>query len=1799
MVSLSAGQAASKSASEQRAVVNSRKRHGVDELSPGEKGTIHTKKRVKFAESSDTSRARGHLTPPPRRSAAPQHIGISPIKFGLGASEQGREVYYDLTDERGRENGEASLSLDTSQLHSMWQKLHEGDRSSADVDASAGLQDSAKSSISLSKLLTLQHRRSSLLPSTPSPLTPSSNVSPTNHSEPVSPYSDVQLMLRKLSSLADSKKEASGTQEADDSMCDNDEDEEEPMIQPFSSSILSEAAIQPQVAKTISHSSIAPAPQLMPQRSSAPPTQVPKASISSNHHVLSHQPPVQSTNPIITRTIPPRPVPSTASLAPVPKRAIFGTRLTKPVSGPANPAVALPASKLPSPQKLATAHPQPINSPSKPLNSPQKLSSQVSSSPSASQGSPKLNRRSVTVGPSTASAFLASSQSQSSPGLVKTLSEPKLSQGAPTSKKSVAEVLDWLDDAGFSYEDFVSVDTNSHPTHGLASNVTAAPTHEATAAPSLHFFEEEGESSSTASSQGSRPTTSNTPEIVDGGTANVSFSEFTFDEDALEAQMAEIEQLRALKPDDEEDEETALTTSRYRRFLVLEVSEGEVQDTRLRAIDSASNSEHFISLRDEWSKLDVQIGDIINVVGRIEPQGSAYTYIVDHQRNLVILHPDVLVFGTMLAQGADCERRAIINYCAKTPARVDIAPEPDIENLVLPKSNHPGPPSANGASAMGSSDTNHSEDNVSKEKPIDPRLALYGIFVHELFQFATDNLDFTSPSLNAYVDVLIQQRLIDIFASGDTEEKVRGVLRGWIPSIVNWAQRFFPSALTDSNAKPNKTSFREPSASRFRTDNNDGTIEIGDKKYTLRVIKTLDVEEHVVSIMYGLKGDIDVTFVIELQPVVPKFPPPRASTLRGPKSPQRGDPSAEYGSTKTLLIPLEVKSGSLNTSFVLQVLIYALLLADRYHRDIPLALLFSIKENNMVALEVTRRQVLFAIEKRNVIASYLHRRYRLPPVLRTPGTCIGCYQADACMTLHRAFEHGTAKSAGIDETNFAKFSSGISDIKHGQFLSNWFSLIDLEQAEVERYRQQNWTLPKKEREKLGRTISGLRLVAVAHSRPEQHTTAHMSQKSTQAGTQSQRLGSQHAKQTVATGKRLLYLTFERWPAQIHSEDGQANASTTSLPEDTHQPRKTKNPPDDAALLFSPDISQSSRKMKLTDLHFSVGDLVILSEGRHFSVTTCTVVEVNAHSLVVSCNRPSLRLPPRELSVMLPTSQRWTPLQSKMKQEKYSIDLEALGATCMPSQSQDFLHGDFENKDLAKIRYRVDREEQQTGFNALKGNILQLFRNTHWARKFRGLFVDLCAPRFGDESVTTAELEKLKALSFSLNSDQILAVNKVLSAKDYALILGMPGTGKTTTVAVLVALLVWRGKTVLLSAATHSAVDGLLLQLLRLDVKFLRLGHPDLVNPAVRHAALLALEDVSSVARLNELVGPGSPRYAVVAATCLGVNHLLLQSRSFDYCIVDETSQATFPTILGPMRLASIGVFIGDLYQLPPIVRSPQAVAAGMQEETIFKMLAAAHPSAVSKLRTQYRMNEAIMKLSNHLIYQGLLRCGSESVANRKFEFSDVDYSVIRSLLDVTKQAAFADPLARTKTWVEEILDHNRQVIFVNTDFVPAPEDKVELADVVRNPIEATIVAILAKTLLHIGVDRQALGIISPLKAQLKQIHLALASILNPSAPLHSKTLFNNVHTVDKYQGADIDCVIVSFVRSNVSRNVGTLLKDWRRINVAFTRAKKKLIIIGSRSTLSSNHLLSAFFELVDQNGFMFNLPPNATSAYTG
>uniref|UniRef100_A0A671L0Q7 DNA replication ATP-dependent helicase/nuclease n=1 Tax=Sinocyclocheilus anshuiensis TaxID=1608454 RepID=A0A671L0Q7_9TELE len=396
----------------------------------------------------------------------------------------------------------------------------------------------------------------------------------------------------------------------------------------------------------------------------------------------------------------------------------------------------------------------------------------------------------------------------------------------------------------------------------------------------------------------------------------------------------------------------------------------------------------------------------------------------------------------------------------------------------------------------------------------------------------------------------------------------------------------------------------------------------------------------------------------------------------------------------------------------------------------------------------------------------------------------------------------------------------------------------------------------------------------------------------------------------------------------------------------------------------------------------------------------------------------------------------------------------------------------------------------------------------------------------------------------LNKPQKQAMKKVLLSKDYTLIVGMPGTGKTTTICTLVRILHACGFSVLLTSYTHSAVDNILLKLNRFKIGFLRLGRAQKVH----HDILPFTEEscrakgIQTLEELEQLYN----KELIVATTCMGVKHPIFSRRRFDFCIVDEASQISQPVCLGPLFYAQRFVLVGDHQQLPPIVQNAEARTLGM-DESLFKRLEH-HSDAVVQLNVQYRMNSAIMSLSNALMYEGQLECGSERTANAVLQ--------LPSRAQVEKELDLYVCQPQYSAWVQAALEPNSPVCFLDTSEVPAPET-VEKSGI-SNHTEAILVQALVTLLLKAGCRASDIGVIAPYRQQLK----AISSLLQGDA---FKAL--EVNTVDKYQGRDKSIIIVSFVRSNPEDNLGELLQDWRRLNVAITRAKHKLLMLGSAPTL--------------------------------
>ncbi|CAE6465876.1 unnamed protein product [Rhizoctonia solani] len=508
-----------------------------------------------------------------------------------------------------------------------------------------------------------------------------------------------------------------------------------------------------------------------------------------------------------------------------------------------------------------------------------------------------------------------------------------------------------------------------------------------------------------------------------------------------------------------------------------------------------------------------------------------------------------------------------------------------------------------------------------------------------------------------------------------------------------------------------------------------------------------------------------------------------------------------------------------------------------------------------------------------------------------------------------------------------------------------------------------------------------------------------------------------------------------------------------------------------------------------------------------------------------------------------------------------------------------------SKSKTVLDFRIDKDDYSGGMAKLRSNLAALFYQSGDERRLR-LVVDLMKPRF----FAPGEDEKLPETRANvLNPNQRAAIELVLRAQDYALVLGMPGTGKTTMVVELIKELVRRGKSVLLTSYTHSAVDTILLKLLEVEFDVLRLGNVDKVHMEARKFALGAKETPETLEALErQLLRP-----LVVATTCLSIDHPLFARRTFDYCIVDEASQITLPSCLGPLRFAEKFVLVGDHFQLPPLVKSKYARQGGM-DVSLFRRLSDAHPEAVVDLALQYRMNAEIMTLSNKLIYSDRLQCGNEQVANQalRIPLPSAGLNWHNSCGDGPNNLC----------WLNSLIDPSCKVRFVDTDGLPARNTVV--GSLVQNEIEAQLVLQTIEALSRSGIEPTQIGVISPYRQQIK----LLAHMLQERPEIE-------ILTADRSQGRDKDCIIISMVRSNEDGNIGDLLKDWRRLNVSFTRARSKLIgdllkdwrrlnvsftrarsklvIFGSRGTLKCDALLEQFFDLIDEKGWYMCLPKDA------
>lgn len=478
-----------------------------------------------------------------------------------------------------------------------------------------------------------------------------------------------------------------------------------------------------------------------------------------------------------------------------------------------------------------------------------------------------------------------------------------------------------------------------------------------------------------------------------------------------------------------------------------------------------------------------------------------------------------------------------------------------------------------------------------------------------------------------------------------------------------------------------------------------------------------------------------------------------------------------------------------------------------------------------------------------------------------------------------------------------------------------------------------------------------------------------------------------------------------------------------------------------------------------------------------------------------------------------------------------------------------------------LQFRIDKDEMFYGMGLARFNILNMFLEDGDSQR-RDILVNRRRPQFTNTRI------KCSAPLY-LNVDQKTAIEKVLLADDFALILGMPGTGKTTVISELIKLFVSNGKSVLLTSYTHSAVDNILLKLKDGGLNILRVGSSSKVHPEIQAYLPAKVDDYESFRAAY--VEP-----QVVATTCLGIDDIAFSlGRTFDYCILDEASQVTMPVSLGPLRFCKKFVLVGDHHQLPPLVQHPDPEVRDHLSTSLFRTLGENFPESMSELSFQFRMCEDIMLLSNVLVYENRLKCGSPEVADSSLHIPEPQ-NVAQLLLSSTS--------LEQERWMDRILDPQNKVLFINHDDIPGYETVV--GDKIENTTESRLVFQIVEALTLCGISESQIGVMTLYRSQLRLLMKGL------STKRQIECL-----TADQFQGRDKDCVVISLVRSNKELRVGDLLKEWRRINVAITRSRTKLIILGSSAVMRSIHSLSKVMALIESRGWSHTLLPNALSIY--
>lgn len=511
-----------------------------------------------------------------------------------------------------------------------------------------------------------------------------------------------------------------------------------------------------------------------------------------------------------------------------------------------------------------------------------------------------------------------------------------------------------------------------------------------------------------------------------------------------------------------------------------------------------------------------------------------------------------------------------------------------------------------------------------------------------------------------------------------------------------------------------------------------------------------------------------------------------------------------------------------------------------------------------------------------------------------------------------------------------------------------------------------------------------------------------------------------------------------------------------------------------------------------------------------------------------------------------------------------------------------LNSDNEPEWMKKGQLGVQLLFDESGYKEMDRALKLLIKTEEvQIQSHKEVLLGAAAPQFLNGNTTSID---------GLNSSQNEALNKITNATSLAIIHGPPGTGKTTTLVESITATLKGEDQVLVCAPSNNAVDLLVEKLSQRSIQVLRIGHPARVTEEMLEMTLDArvtshkdYKDMKAMRKKAEEYFSMAKKYKrsfgyserqqrkllydeahqykdaadqlnfyisndiisraqVIACTLVAANNYALRGLKFKTVFIDEAAQALEPATWIPIMKAERVIFAGDHCQLPPTIKSYQAAKAGLSISLFEKAMR--KNAAASLLKEQYRMNEVIMNFSNGYFYNGELSANKDVAQHNMFP-GDTPLEFIDT----------------AGTGYSESID---------------PETKSSFNEGEVSILQTHLTEYLSSLLAINANEKYEVGIIAPYKAQIRLLKEKIVIDDYEGTKI-------NINTIDGFQGQERDIIYISLVRSNEKGEIGFLSNE-RRMNVAMTRARKKLVIIGDSATICQNAFYSKFLDYINEHG---------------